>query len=399
MAREVTVAEQRDYRVLNVDDARQIAITWLRSVDLENAVSFGLPEVDDRYHIWRVPLVARSSSEQVGEVVIDAYTSLIVEKKTTAPDVIEARLLGRSRRPRQSREEEMSRQRSYVLSSLRNTIAWGDSEEILQDLPAESVDLVFTSPPYYNARPEYDDYVSYQDYMFKMRKIIRQVHHVLNEGRFFVMNVSPVLVRRPNRSASSRRIAVPFDMHHIFSEEGFDFIDDIIWLKPEGAGWATSRGRRFAADRNPLQYKAVPVTEYVLVYRRHTDRLIDWNIRTYPDQQAVQESKIEEGYERTNVWRIKPAFDPRHPAIFPLELAERVIRYYSFKGDVVLDPFAGIGTVGKAAAKQGRRFVLIEKEREYIGVMLEEAKLWLGKEAANILTINLPDIDVSDVLI
>ncbi len=402
MARRATVAEQRDYDVLNVEDARQIATTWLESAELENAVTFGLPEVDDRYHIWRVPLVARGSREQVGEIVIDAYTSLVIEEKTTAPSVIEARLLGRKERSdatRPRRKEKTHRRRAYVLSSLRNTIAWGDSEEVLQDLPAESVDLVFTSPPYYNARPEYNDYVSYQDYLLKMRKVIQQVHRVLNEGRFFVMNVSPVLIRRPNRNASSRRIAVPFDVHRIFIEEGYDFIDDIIWLKPEGAGWATSRGRRFAADRNPLQYKAVPITEYILVYRKHTDRLIDWNIRAYPDQQAVQESKIDDDYERTNVWRIQPAHDSRHPAIFPVELAERVIRYYSFKGDVVLDPFAGIGTVGQAAVRLGRRFVLIEKERKYADIIVEEAKLWLGKDAANVFTINLPDIDVSDVLL
>jgi len=82
-----------------------------------------------------------------------------------------------------------------------------------------------------------------------------------------------------------------------------------------------------------------------------------------------------------------------------VELAERVIRYYSFKGDVVLDPFAGIGTVGKAAVRLGRRFVLIEKERRYADIIVEEAKLWLGKDAANVLTINLPDIDVSDILL
>jgi DNA modification methylase len=77
-------------------------------------------------------------------------------------------------------------------------------------------------------------------------------------------------------------LAVPFDVHRLFIEEGYDFIDDIIWVKPEGAGWATGRGRRFAADRNPLQYKPVPVTEYILVYRKRTPKLIDWNIRAHP---------------------------------------------------------------------------------------------------------------------
>lgn len=281
---------------------------------------------------------------------------------------------------------------------MRNTIAQGDSEEILQMLPTESIDLVFTSPPYYNARPEYADYITYEEYLLKLRKIIQLTHHVLAEGRFFVINVAPVLVRRTSRNEASRRIAVPFDIHRLFIEEGFDFIDDIIWLKPEGAGWATGRGRRFAADRNPLQYKAVPVTEYVLVYRKHTDRLIDWNIRNHPDQRLVSESRVEDGYERTNVWDIKPSHDKRHPAVFPVELAKKVIQYYSFKNDVVMDPFAGIGTVGSACTQLGRRFVLIEQDEKYIQVIRQEAKIWLGKNAKNVYTLNCESIDVSDTL-
>jgi DNA modification methylase len=113
------------------------------------------------------------------------------------------------------------------------------------------------------------------------------------------MNVAPVLIRRANRNEASQRIAVPFDMHRLFIEEGYDFVDDIIWEKPEGAGWATGRGRRFAADRNPLQYKPVPVTEYLLVYRKHTSRLIDWNIRAHPDPKSVTASRIDDDYERT----------------------------------------------------------------------------------------------------
>jgi DNA modification methylase len=270
---------------------------------------------------------------------------------------------------------------------------------MLLELPAGSVDLIFTSPPYYNARPEYTDYLTYEEYLLKLRKIIQNSHHVLSEGRFFVINISPVLVRRTNRNEASKRIAVPFDIHRLFTEEGFDFIDDIIWEKPEGAGWATNRGRRFAADRNPLQYKPVPVTEYILVYRKNTDKLIDWNIRTHPQQELVKESKIVGGYERTNIWRIRPTYDKRHPAVFPLELAEKVISYYSFKNDVVLDPFAGIGTTAVAAIKLKRRFVMIEENPEYMKYMKDDIKKCLGKAAKNVLTKNTDSIDVSDVLI
>ena len=390
-----TVTQQRKYSILDVKSAKKVALFWLERANLQNAIDFGLPEVDDRYHVWRVPLISRSSNERIGEVVIDAYTSLILEDKSTSQEVLEARLLGRTSLQKSKPKKSNG---FYVLSDLRNTIAQGDSEKLLQELPAGSVNLIFTSPPYYNARPEYTDYVTYEEYLLKIRKIIQNAHRVLAEGCFFVMNISPVLIRRASRSEASKRIAVPFDMHRLFTEEGYDFIDDIIWEKPEGAGWATGRGRRFAADRNPMQYKPVPVTEYILVYRKHTDKLIDWNIRAHPNKKLVEESKVGDSYERTNIWRITPSHDPRHPAIFPLELAEKVISYYSFKGDVVLDPFGGIGTVGKAAAKLRRRFVLLEQNPEYVKIILEEAKLWLGKEAKHIHTINCSPVNANDML-
>jgi DNA modification methylase len=392
-----TVAEKRNYSVLNVKSAKEVALLWLQQVRLENAVNFGLPEIDDRYHCWRVPLIGKNDEGELGEIVIDARTSLIIQDKSTTASTIEARLLGRN--GTESRIANAKLNGKYELSSMRNVIALGDSEEILQDLPANSVNLVFTSPPYFNARPEYNDYIDYEEYLLKIQKIIRQVHRVLSEGRFFVMNVSPILIRRSNRNKSSKRIAVPFDMHRLFIEEEYDFIDDIIWEKPAGAGWATGRGRRFAADRNPLQYKPVPVTEYILVYRKKTDKLIDWNIRAHPKPELIKKSKIADDYEKTNIWRITPTYDKRHPAIFPLELAEKVISYYSFKEDVVLDPFAGIGTTGKAAIKSGRRFVLIEKERKYLNIIKDEAKSWLGKNATDILTINCSPINVDDILL
>ena len=257
------------------------------------------------------------------------------------------------------------------------------------------MDLVFTSPPYFNARPDYTEYEAYEEYLAKMGRIIGQCHRLLAEGRFFVINIAPVLLRRSDRSRSSRRLAVPFDLHAVITRQKFDFIDDIIWEKPAGAGWATGRGRRFAADRHPLQYKAVPVTEYVLVYRKHTERLIDWNIRNHPDQQAVRDSRVADGYERTNIWKIPPSSSKEHPAIFPKELADRVVQYYSFRGDVVLDPFAGIGTVGESCAAAGRRFVLAEVSREYVEGIKRRAVQWLGKDAETIHCVNTSRIRAS----
>jgi DNA modification methylase len=361
MAKEL-VSEKRGYLLRTVAEAKEIVLNWLREINLVNAIKLGLPEVDDRYHIWRIPL-CNDQKKTVGEVVIDAYTTEILADRTTRAEIIIARLLKQDESKLETRKKT---KKEYKLSSLRNTIGFGDCSELLEEMPTESVDLIFTSPPYFNARPEYSEFEEYETYLLKLRQVIRKCHRVLSEGRFFVINISPVLLRRASRNQASKRIAVPFDLHRIFVEEGYDFIDDIIWLKPEGAGWATGRGRRFAADRNPLQYKTVPVTEYVLVYRKHTDLLIDWHIRNHPDQEVVKASKIADGYERTNVWKINPVTNSKHPAAFPVELAEKVITYYSFKGDVVLDPFAGSGTVGLAAASLDRRFVLFESNFNYI---------------------------------
>lgn len=380
--------KRSQYRVKTVENAKLISIEYLKKIDLDKAILFGLPEVDDRYHIWRVPL-KNTNNLAIGEIVIDALTTFVDTNKSTDKGILESRLLGRKG---SKKKEDAHKGCIPKISMLMNTIGMGDSEQLLKDTPNESVDLVFTSPPYFNAKPEYAEYLSYEEYLLKMKKIIHECHRVLNEGRFFVLNVSPVLIRRASRSEASRRIAVPFDFHRLFIEEGFEFVDDIIWVKPEGAGWATGRGRRFAADRNPLQYKPVPVTEYVLVYRKKTDKLIDWLIRKHPDRKAVEESKIEGDYETTNIWKITPAHNKNHPAIFPMELAEKVIRYYSFKNDVVLDPFAGTGTTGRAAKKLNRRFVLFEQEKKYIELIKEDVKSWYIEEDPRINWINIDTI-------
>ncbi len=256
-----------------------------------------------------------------------------------------------------------------------NKVVLGDCRAVLPEFPPDSVQLVFTSPPYFNAKPECAEYVDYSSYLDFLEQAFASCHTVLAEGRFLVVNVSPVLVRRTSRSTASKRLPIPFDLHPILDRIGFEFIDDIIWRKPEGAGWHLGRGRRFAADRQPLQYKPVTVTEYLLVYRKKTDRLIDWNLRNHPDRTALERSLIRGEYDKTNVWDLTPASHAGHPAVFPEELVSRVIRYYSIEGDSVLDPFAGVGTAGRVAASMGRRFVLVEKRRDYFEVMQRE----LGK--------------------
>ena len=177
-----------------------------------------------------------------------------------------------------------------------------------------------------------------------------------------MLNTSPVITPRAGRKYSSRRYAIPFDIHARLMGQGWEFIDDIIWRKPETS--AKNRISNFAQHRKPLTYKPNCCTEYLMVYRRRTHRLIDWNLRQY-DEDTVSQSLVDGEYERSNVWDIAPASSRVHSAVFPLRLCREVIRLYSFLGDLVFDPFAGSGTVAEAASVMGRHYFLSEINRNY----------------------------------
>ncbi|GIV28446.1 MAG: hypothetical protein KatS3mg027_2260 [Bacteroidia bacterium] len=251
---------------------------------------------------------------------------------------------------------------------LKNTVVHGDVQEIIKYVPDESVHLTFTSPPYYNAR-DYSIYQSYNEYLNFLERVFKEVHRVTKEGRFFVLNTSPIIIPRISRQHASKRYPIPYDIHPLLIKMGWEFIDDIVWVKPEAS--VKNRNAGFLQHRKPLAYKPNAVTEMLMVYRKKTDKLIDWNIRQY-SRDKVKKSKVLEEYETTNVWRIDPTFDKVHTAVFPLELCNRVIKFYSFIGDLIFDPFAGSGTLGRAALNLNRNFFLTEKEAKYINRIKEE---------------------------
>ncbi|OGG42054.1 restriction endonuclease subunit M [Candidatus Jorgensenbacteria bacterium RIFCSPLOWO2_01_FULL_45_25b] len=251
---------------------------------------------------------------------------------------------------------------------LKNTIVQGDVMETLNYVPDESVHLTFTSPPYYNAR-DYSIYQSYNEYLNFLEKVFKEIHRVTKEGRFFVLNTSPIIIPRISRAHSSKRYPIPYDVHPILIKMGWEFIDDIVWVKPEAS--VKNRNAGFLQHRKPLGYKPNAVSEMIMVYRKKTDKLIDWNIGQY-NWDKVKKSKVADKYETTNIWHIGPAFDRVHSAVFPIELCNKVITYYSFVEDLIFDPFAGSGTLGLAAVNLNRHFFLTEKESKYINRMKED---------------------------
>ncbi len=250
---------------------------------------------------------------------------------------------------------------------MQNVVVQGDVQAVLPCLPDESIHLTFTSPPYYNAR-DYSIYESYSAYLDFLTRVFDQVHRVTKTGRFLIVNTSPIIIPRMSRAHASKRYPIPFDLHARLVQIGWEFIDDIVWAKPESS--VKNRNAGFLQHRKPLGYKPNAVTEYLMVYRKQTDKLLDWNMRQYSTE-VIEVSRVLGEYETSNIWRVDPTFDRVHSAVFPLELCNRVIRYYSYVGDLVFDPFGGSGTLGRAARDLDRHFFMVEQEPTYIERMRE----------------------------
>ncbi len=322
-----------------------------------------------------IPLLIEMLDDADPKIVSQAIRGLLVFKGDEVIDTTLKKLLEHENENIQSvirkeyfalnniLKDKLKHPQSY--DYLKNVVVNGDVRDILMHIPDESFHLTFTSPPYYNAR-DYSIYPSYKAYLNFLEEVFQLTLNKTKEGRFLIINTSPVIVPRISRQHASKRYPIPFDIHYFLVKMGWEFLDDIIWVKSETS--VKNRNAGFLQHRNPLAYKPNPCTEYLMVYRKPTDKLIDWNIKQY-DHVTIKESKVKDGYETSNVWKIDPKFDKIHSAVFPVELCKRVVEYYSFKGDLVFDPFAGSGTFGRTAKKLNRYFFLTEKEPEYFEYM------------------------------
>ena len=281
---------------------------------------------------------------ELGEKIRAAYNNEIIEKMKSYYEY---------------RQRRTSRKKNKLI--YKPLLLIGDSAETLKKIPQNSIQLVFTSPPYYNAR-EYSNYHSYKEYLEKMKEVFSACNEILEEGRFFIVNISPVITKRAGREFESVRYPIPYDFHKIFEETGFYFIDEIIWIKPEYS--VPNRMGGYQQTKKPLSYKPNCITETIMVYRKNCNFLLDKNINDYKNFIADDDET-----DMTNCWYISPKSDKNHPAVFPEELCQKIIKYYSYENDVVLDPFAGSGTFGRVARKMKRIPVVCEINEDYAKII------------------------------
>lgn len=260
-----------------------------------------------------------------------------------------------------------------------NKILHGDCQDILKKIDGETVHLTCTSPPYYNAK-SYSTWSGYDDYLQFLSDVFEQIIRVTKCGRMCVVNLSPVIQARKSRAYESKRLAIPFHFFSIMENIGWKYIDDIVWVKPEGA--AANRNGSFYQHRKPVAYKPNIVTETIFIFQKPANFLIDKIVRSYHGD-VLEESLVKEEYQRTNVWKINPETSSKHLAPYPKELSDNIVKYYSYIGDLVLDPFMGSGTTAISCIDNNRQYLGIELHQEYVDMAEKRIEKFLYLENDN----------------
>lgn len=234
-----------------------------------------------------------------------------------------------------------------VPDGLLNSIVHGSSED-MSGLPEASIHSMITSPPY-NVQKEYDQDLTLEEYGELIHNVLSETYRVLVPGGRACVNIAN-LGRKPYLPVHSLVIDTAIRI-------GFLMRGEIIWDKGASASSSTAWGSWLSAGNPVLR----DVHEYILVFSKQTfSRPSDGRESTIERDQFLEWTK--------SVWTFPAESAKRvgHPAPFPEELPRRLIELYSFKGDVILDPFCGSGSTCLAARSAGRHYVGYEIEEQYV---------------------------------
>jgi len=222
------------------------------------------------------------------------------------------------------------------------------SSESMSEIPDNSVHLMITSPPY-NVKKEYDEDMSLEEYRGLLYRVFLETYKKLVTGGRACINIAN-LGRKPYIPLHSYIIE---DMLKI----GYLMRGEIIWDKAASASPSTAWGSWMSASNPVLR----DTHEYILVFSKES-----FSRRSNGKQNTITKDQFLEWTK--SVWTF-PAVSAKsigHPAPFPEELPHRLIQLYSFKGDVILDPFCGSGTTCLAALKNDRYYIGYDIKPEYV---------------------------------
>lgn len=248
----------------------------------------------------------------------------------------------------------------------------------IPEVPDDSVHLMVTSPPYFNAPFDYPDkYQNYEQFLSLIRGFAEETFRVLKPGRIAVVNVDDMLVK-------GEKYPIVSDTTNIFNQAGFRYRDRIIWKKPDGYLRISRRSGVLLQHPYPMYFYPDNLLESILIFQKGK---FDYKSVS---QESKKASKIDINEFQQNGWyktlwsmtNVLPGSKlEKDIAAFPEELPYRIVSLFSFRGETVLDPFVGSGTTMKVCRNLGRHSVGIEVEAKLVGII--KRKLGVGSSESD----------------
>ena len=246
-------------------------------------------------------------------------------------------------------EKELKEIQQDNNSSLVKNEIFNKSSENMEELVDNCVSLTVTSPPY-NIGKDSDLDLNDEEYWKMINKVFSETYRVTNSGGRLVVNVANL----------GRKPYIPFSKYFtdVLTEIGFIMRGEIIWQKSKGANANFAWGSWLSASNPVIR----DIHEYCLVFSKDSMKNSNGGISTI-EKDEFMESTL-------SIWNINPEKAKKigHPAPFPVELPKRFINLYSFKDDLVLDPFIGSGTTAVASKILKRNYVGYEINKDYIEI-------------------------------
>lgn len=250
----------------------------------------------------------------------------------------------------------------------------------MTELANESVHLMVTSPPYYNAPFDYPDmYRSYEEYLSLIDAFARETFRVLQPGRIAAVNVDDMLV-------NGEKYPIVADTTNIFCKAGFRYRDRIIWKKPDGYLRISRRSGVLLQHPYPMYFYPDNLLESILLFQKgkFDYKSVSKDLKANSKIDTLEFQKNEWYKTLWTMTNVLPGSKlAKDIAAFPDELPYRIISLFSFKGELVLDPFVGSGTTMKVCRDLGRNSMGIEVEEKLVDII--QQKLGVGCTEGDIL--------------
>ena len=230
-----------------------------------------------------------------------------------------------------------------------------------------SVHLIVTSPPYWNIKKypknpfQLGNISDYSSFLRELEKVWRECFRVLVPGGRLCIIVGDICLSR-RKYGRHRLIPLHSDLIQSCLRLGFDYLAPIIWYKIANVSTEVKRETYVLGNPNGPNSIIKNDIEFILIFRKPGGY-------RKPSKKQIELSRLSRKQFVdffTQVWRIKGESSNLHPAPFPLRLAERLIRMFSYIGDTILDPFLGSGTTTIAAINSLRNSVGYEVEPSYL---------------------------------